>query len=675
MSNFYLFISFCIFFLSSLISGRVIHHDKNLDNNFPTGHVAGNVLNLSGLVFEKEFEYRQGDNQYSDIIQLKSLSNKAQALQFRLLVNESEDDSTILIFENIQKGSNINDTSWVLLYNVFKGQTQSNGASKDEIYVLLYNLNQANGLEPDEINELFKVNYKVADLHDLEKNIKSSMKIADATASTFDGSPIVITPSRDEVKIIVKANAPAISNGLVFAEDTVYRLEDDSYLDLIQLKGLTHRAQALQFKLLVNKAIDDKVILTFQNIQKGEDVIDPSWVLIYNVFRGSFTGNGASEDEIFVLLYNLNQNNGLEPGDHNNVLNVKYKVAYLTGLNDSIKSSIIISNTAASTHQGFPIDITPSRDELTIFARNRIGFCGDVNGDGCLDILDIIMIVDHIIGKDSLKSDELDRADIAPWVTGNELPDPDGVVNVQDLSLLQHIILTNTYPNGISINGCGNIIATEKNGGSGGNITLYINHDGITVYGVNEVDIRGIQIEFGNMIDSPNNMIISTDLGQGYYLKEKELLRVLLYDRKGERVIRPGEHLLAHMPFQISNLQDIKIEKLILIGTDKQKIEAKQTEIIYKAPPLELFDYQLFQNHPNPFNPSTSIRYKITLPSFVVLKVFDVLGEEIAVLVNQENQIGVHEVKFNAAGLSSGVYYYQLKAGSFVSTKKMILLR
>jgi hypothetical protein len=93
--------------------------------------------------------------------------------------------------------------------------------------------------------------------------------------------------------------------------------------------------------------------------------------------------------------------------------------------------------------------------------------------------------------------------------------------------------------------------------------------------------------------------------------------------------------------------------------------------------------YSLSQNYPNPFNPSTKIRYSIPNVGSglarTVLKVYDVLGNEVATLVNEEKPAGNYEVDFNASsasgGLSSGVYFYKLTAGSFTDTKKMILLR
>ncbi|HSD63166.1 MAG TPA: T9SS type A sorting domain-containing protein [Ignavibacteriaceae bacterium] len=82
----------------------------------------------------------------------------------------------------------------------------------------------------------------------------------------------------------------------------------------------------------------------------------------------------------------------------------------------------------------------------------------------------------------------------------------------------------------------------------------------------------------------------------------------------------------------------------------------------------------LEQNYPNPFNPATKIKYTIPLNSQVQIKVFDVLGNEIATLINEEKPAGIYELTWNAANKPSGVYFYQLRSGSSVVTKKMILL-
>ena len=88
-------------------------------------------------------------------------------------------------------------------------------------------------------------------------------------------------------------------------------------------------------------------------------------------------------------------------------------------------------------------------------------------------------------------------------------------------------------------------------------------------------------------------------------------------------------------------------------------------------------DFSLSQNYPNPFNPSTLIKYSIPSQEKVVLKVFDVIGNEVALLIDEEQSVGSYNVEFSTANLnlSSGIYFYNLRAGNFMETKKMVLLK
>ncbi|MEJ2616288.1 MAG: T9SS type A sorting domain-containing protein, partial [Ignavibacteriaceae bacterium] len=85
--------------------------------------------------------------------------------------------------------------------------------------------------------------------------------------------------------------------------------------------------------------------------------------------------------------------------------------------------------------------------------------------------------------------------------------------------------------------------------------------------------------------------------------------------------------------------------------------------------------FALFANYPNPFNPITTIKYSMSKESFVTINVYDIVGREIANLVNDRKSAGNYSVKFYARNLPSGVYFYRMQAGSFVSTKKFVLLK
>lgn len=123
------------------------------------------------------------------------------------------------------------------------------------------------------------------------------------------------------------------------------------------------------------------------------------------------------------------------------------------------------------------------------------------------------------------------------------------------------------------------------------------------------------------------------------------------------------------------------------IPTDEDKWNFGNNFVVRIVPPLSvengnivsLQEFELGQNYPNPFNPSTKIQYRIpnaaTGLAQSILKVYDLLGNEVATLVNAYRDAGRYEIEFNASGLASGIYYYRLESGQFNQTKKMILLR
>jgi Secretion system C-terminal sorting domain len=112
--------------------------------------------------------------------------------------------------------------------------------------------------------------------------------------------------------------------------------------------------------------------------------------------------------------------------------------------------------------------------------------------------------------------------------------------------------------------------------------------------------------------------------------------------------------------------------KLSQIDFDGTKTDSKIVAVEINSQPTE---FSLSQNYPNPFNPSTTIQYSIPESGNVNLTVYNSLGEEVETLVNRFEEAGTYNINFDANGLSSGIYFYELKAGSFIEMKKMILLR
>jgi hypothetical protein len=122
-----------------------------------------------------------------------------------------------------------------------------------------------------------------------------------------------------------------------------------------------------------------------------------------------------------------------------------------------------------------------------------------------------------------------------------------------------------------------------------------------------------------------------------------------------------------------------------MADVDSLTVDTLTSQLALRLDPLVLvgvkgngkfpLSFALHQNYPNPFNPVTKISYNIPAGGFVTVRVYDILGREITTLVNEFLPAGQHQVDFSSGQLSSGIYYYRLQAGNFISIKKMVLMR
>lgn len=144
-----------------------------------------------------------------------------------------------------------------------------------------------------------------------------------------------------------------------------------------------------------------------------------------------------------------------------------------------------------------------------------------------------------------------------------------------------------------------------------------------------------------------------------------------------EKDITVASALLDEIAFNAKNIEpielalarhDLKTSKEINQNVDNRLIK-KQSE---QPPPQQ---FELSQNYPNPFNPTTTIAFSLPEANNVTLKVFAALGREVATLVNGVRSAGRYDVEFNASSLASGMYLYRLQTGSFVETKKLVLMK
>jgi hypothetical protein len=145
------------------------------------------------------------------------------------------------------------------------------------------------------------------------------------------------------------------------------------------------------------------------------------------------------------------------------------------------------------------------------------------------------------------------------------------------------------------------------------------------------------------------------------------------------------ENLGVWMPLGSGTIYDLQVynDRLYIVGgfqTAGGKAASGITswthpELVSNELPDTPNQFQLHQNYPNPFNPNTVISFQLPVGSRVTLKVFDLLGREVATLVNGQRSAGRHEVSFDASRLSSGMYMYRLETGNQIITKKMMLIK
>jgi len=167
-------------------------------------------------------------------------------------------------------------------------------------------------------------------------------------------------------------------------------------------------------------------------------------------------------------------------------------------------------------------------------------------------------------------------------------------------------------------------------------------------------------VVIGNFWVSPLNITANfTQTGKWYNFFSGDSIDVL--DINTQFLLEPGE-------FHIFSTSQLPAPEPGILS----EVETLESGIVT--------EYNLAQNYPNPFNPSTLIEYRILEPGNVSLKIFDVLGREVITLVNQEQGNGIYRVEWNGDNdfgvkVSSGIYFYRIESGSFVETKKMMMIR
>ena len=263
---------------------------------------------------------------------------------------------------------------------------------------------------------------------------------------------------------------------------------------------------------------------------------------------------------------------------------------------------------------------------------------------------------------------------------------PDGVIDVLDLAVLQNIVLTGVYPSGLPVNKIATTpVEFTSNGlnkltpGMNAKVTFYLTGAGITVGLESIKKVKGLQMELDQLSSIiPQNTQMTSVFDQAVFYQKNSFLRMLSYDGQSNP-LNAGQFIVADVPFSLVNVGDITVENVIVADENDEAMQKVEIEIKYESPSVPL-DYMLSQNFPNPFNPTTMVQFSVPKDQFVTISVFDMLGQEVTSLYSGNAKAGIYTLNWNGLDhsgkqVSSGSYIYRMTAGDFVQSKKMMFIK
>jgi hypothetical protein len=468
---------------------------------------------------------------------------------------------------------------------------------------------------------------------------------------------------------------------LKFIQSSKIVYDNHNYQDTVVLSGYTGQPlKALQFDILVGNV---NGFLTYTSVSRGAAIPASDFFFDTQLYPGAARPDGSHIDTLRVVILG-NGSNAIAPNlPDQEILVFSYHVVSISTPQATTYNSITKVTGATATPVTNANILAGPWETLTIFNGTSLGLLGDVNLDNEVDIADILLMIDYILGRTTFNAQQMLQGDISPWTIGAELPVPDGIINVLDLAVLQNIVLTGSYPSGNPVNkSVGSPLMVNNlnklTPGMDAKLTFYLYKTGITVGIESAKKIKGVQIEL-NGVNSliPSSTQISSVFNTANYYQSSGLLRTLTYD--GSSVaIDAGEYTVANLQFGLSNPKDIEISKIIVVDENNSKMSKVEVELKYED--MIPLDYSLSQNFPNPFNPNTQVEFSIPIDGFVTIKVYDLLGQEIASLFAGNTQAGKYTINWdgkdnNGNAVSSGNYLYRMTAGDFVQSKKMTFLK
>lgn len=450
--------------------------------------------------------------------------------------------------------------------------------------------------------------------------------------------------------------------------------------DTIVLNNYTGQPlKALQFNLLIGKTNGGLIL---NSVSGGNAIPADNFSFDYEIYPGDILPDNSSIDTVKIVILGNDANAILPESGNQDILYFTYDIVDIA--DESIQTfNHLTAVKGATISPVVDAGLTSGSDEtINILGHPPENLLGDINFDKEVDILDLLIMIDCILGRIQFDSEQMQNSDIFPWDDEDELPSPDGIINVLDLAVLQHLVLTGNYPNGTtlpkSINSFLSATRLHKSGANA-KIILHLTDKGIMVKFKSAEKIKGLQLDLNQVTTQiSENTEVTSAFNQTLYHQENSFLRILSYDDESVP-LNPGEYLIAAIPFNLKNPENIIVENIIIADENNHALNNFELEIDFKESKIPL-KYMLNQNYPNPFNPYTNIEFAVPQDEFVQVRVYDMIGQEVATLYSGETKAGFYNLRWDAVDnnkkhVSSGIYIYRMTAGKFTQSKKMLLIK
>lgn len=549
-------------------------------------------------------------------------------------------------------------------------------------------------------------------------NFTPGTTIAASGTSTFDVK--FVAPEAGSFSGIVKvyhsedgspANIPVsatASSGLgIYFNDVENRVFDNRtnfYTEYVGLKyaGATP-LQGLQFKITA-----PSTFVRLKSVELGPSIDPAGWNFDYELT------NAVSGAELKVVLYGQDTTINLPAGTYDSLFIVHYDVKDIKVCNDApggdslsaiaylhSVESVIATNLGESGDVG----VDNNRDTTNFYVHNSSSR-GDVNCDDRVDVLDVLEIIDVILGRSTFATWQFNRADLAPWSptwtpSGVQIFDDannygDGQINVQDVVLIVNAILNEEWPDAIQLfkasgdNGDVNAAVPGDDNGAAAAAAIpgsvydvkFVYHvapNGIGVDMHNLVPVKGVQMKL-KATEAPENVEVKlAEAVKGNFtvsrLVKNGEVRIILYSLSGDAMAESNVRFLE-IPFSVVNPNAIAVIEPVTAGGADNKPLVVEYEVVNTAGVNDGIARSFhLQSVPNPFKNMTTISYSLRNSSDVSVVVTDATGAEVARLVDGRQSAGEHTVVFNAANVANGTYFCTLNAAGVTATQKLVVNR